>query len=117
MQFENTAGLHRNGFRADIVFAADGAYSSGRLHHLLQHDRFDYQQSYIDYGYKELHIPPGENGSFRLENALHIWPRGNYMLIALPNMDGSFTCTLFFPFEGDPSFSSIDSKQKAKDFF
>jgi kynurenine 3-monooxygenase len=84
----------------------------------LQYDRFQYQQHYIDYGYKELTIPPATDGSFRMEkNALHIWPRGNYMLIALPNIDGSFTCTLFFPFEGDPSFASLSTKEKVKAFF
>ena len=51
------------------------------------------------------------------KNALHIWPRGNYMLIALPNIDGSFTCTLFFPFEGEPSFATLDTKEKVKAFF
>ncbi len=88
------------------------------LTHQLQHDRFQYQQYYIDFGYKELCIPPADNGGFQLEkNALHIWPRGNYMLIALPNMDGSFTCTLFFPFEGDPSFASLDTNEKVRSFF
>ncbi|RZJ85304.1 MAG: FAD-dependent monooxygenase, partial [Chryseobacterium sp.] len=101
-----------------LLFGADGAYSATRLNHQLQHDRFQYQQHYIDFGYKELLIPPTQSGDFAMEkNALHIWPRGNYMLIALPNMDKSFTCTLFFPFEGDPSFASLDSKDKALAFF
>lgn len=103
---------------SQLIFGADGAYSAARLQHQLQHDRFQYQQHYIDYGYKELTIPPLSDGSFRMEkNALHIWPRGNYMLIALPNIDGSFTCTLFFPFEGDPSFASLSTKEKVKAFF
>jgi kynurenine 3-monooxygenase len=102
----------------DLLFGADGAYSSARLQHHLQHDRFQYSQYYIDYGYKELNIPSGEDGSFKMEkNALHIWPRGKYMLIALPNIGGSFTCTLFFPFEGDPSFASLNTKEKVKSFF
>lgn len=102
----------------DLIFASDGAYSAGRLAHQLHHDRFQYQQYYIDFGYKELTIPAGENGSFLMEkNALHIWPRGNYMLIALPNTDGSFTCTLFFPFDGDPSFATLTSPDKARAFF
>ena len=102
----------------DLIFGSDGAFSAARLSHMLQHDRFQYQQYYIDFGYKELTIPPGEYGGFRMEkNALHIWPRGNYMLIALPNTDGSFTCTLFFPFEGSPSFQSLDTPDKARDFF
>ena len=102
----------------ELLFAADGAYSAGRLQHQLQHDRFQYSQYYIDFGYKELSIPAGNDGDFQLEkNALHIWPRGNYMLIALPNIDGSFTCTLFFPFDGDPSFASLDTKEKVRSFF
>ena len=102
----------------DLLFGSDGAFSAARLSHQLQHDRFQYQQYYIDFGYKELTIPPAADGGFLLEkNALHIWPRGNYMLIALPNIDGSFTCTLFFPFEGKPSFKSLDSKEKVAQFF
>ena len=108
-----------------FLFAADGAYSAARLQHQLQYDRFQYSQYFIDFGYKELNIPPGKGGSlpagqagFQMEkNALHIWPRGNYMLIALPNIDGSFTCTLFFPFEGDPSFASLNTKEKLRSFF
>ncbi|MEX1202443.1 MAG: NAD(P)/FAD-dependent oxidoreductase [Ferruginibacter sp.] len=102
----------------DLLFGSDGSYSAARLSHQLQHSRFQYQQYYIDFGYKELHIPPSENGSYRIEkNALHIWPRGNYMMIALPNTDGSFTCTLFFPFDGEPSFASLDTKEKVQQFF
>lgn len=102
----------------ELVFGADGAYSAARLQQQLQYDRFQYEQHYIDFGYKELTIAAGEGGEFQIEkNALHIWPRGNYMLIALPNKDGSFTCTLFFPFEGEPSFASLDSIEKVKSFF
>jgi kynurenine 3-monooxygenase len=102
----------------DMLFGTDGAYSSVRLAHMLNHDKFNYQQYYIDCGYKELSIPAGENGSFLLEkNALHIWPRKEYMLIALPNTDGSFTGTLFFPFEGELSFSKLKTEQAVKDFF
>ncbi|MEO6254360.1 MAG: NAD(P)/FAD-dependent oxidoreductase [Ferruginibacter sp.] len=103
---------------AQLVFGSDGAFSAARLTHHLQHDRFQYNQYYIDFGYKELNIPAVENGTFLLEkNALHIWPRGNYMMIALPNIDGSFTCTLFFPFEGETSFASLDTKEKLRSFF
>jgi kynurenine 3-monooxygenase len=102
----------------DVLFGADGAYSAVRLSHMMQHDKFNYQQYYIDCGYKELSIPAGENGSFLLEkNALHIWPRKEYMLIALPNIDGSFTGTLFFPFEGDFSFSKLTSEPSVAEFF
>ena len=101
-----------------LAFGSDGAFSAARLTHQMQHDRFQYNQYYIDFGYKELTIPAGENGSFTLEkNALHIWPRGNYMMIALPNTDGSFTCTLFFPFEGEVSFATLDTKEKVRSFF
>ena len=103
---------------SELIFGADGAYSATRLQHHLQHDRFQYSQYYIDFGYKELNIPANKDGSFQMEkNALHIWPRGNYMLIALPNIDGSFTCTLFFPFDGDPSFASLNTREKVKAFF
>ncbi len=103
---------------SELIFGADGAYSAARLQHHLQHDRFQYSQYYIDFGYKELTIAAHKDGSFQMEkNALHIWPRGNYMLIALPNIDGSFTCTLFFPFDGDPSFASLNTKKKVKAFF
>ena len=102
----------------EILFASDGAFSAARLQHQLHHDRFQYDQYYIDFGYKELTIPPGKNGNFQLEkNALHIWPRGNYMLIALPNIDCSFTCTLFFPFEGNPSFETLTTNGKLRSFF
>lgn len=118
ISFSNIVDDWTRKIKSDLIFGSDGAFSAARLSHQLQHDRFQYQQYYIDFGYKELTIPSGENGSFLLEkNALHIWPRGNYMLIALPNTDGSFTCTLFFPFDGDPSFSSLDTKEKARSFF
>ncbi len=102
----------------DLVFGSDGAFSAIRLSQQTSTDRFDYQQFYIDCGYKELHIPAGPNNSFLIEkNALHIWPRGKYMMIALPNNDGSFTCTLFFPFEGEKSFAALNSKEKVQAFF
>lgn len=101
-----------------LLFGSDGAFSAARLAHQLQHNRFQYNQYYIDFGYKELTIPAGGNGAFLMEkNALHIWPRGNFMMIALPNIDGSFTCTLFFPFEGEASFATLDTKEKVKSFF
>lgn len=102
----------------DVIFGADGAYSATRLQHMLHHNKFQYNQYYIDYGYKELSIPAGPGNSFLIEkNALHIWPRGNYMMIALPNIDGSFTCTLFFPFEGNPSFDSLNTNESVIAFF
>ncbi len=102
---------------ADVMFGADGAFSAMRQSFLKQ-DRFSYEQYYIEHGYKELSIPPATNGDFAIApDGLHIWPRGNFMLIALPNLDKSFTCTLFFPFEGDPSFQSIQNAQDIDQFF
>ncbi len=118
INFENTQTQEISTFHFQLLFGSDGAFSAARLTNQLQSDRFEYQQHYIEAGYKELTIPAGENGAFKIEkNVLHIWPRGNYMLIALPNIDGSFTCTLFFPFEGEPSFASLNTKEKVKDFF
>lgn len=118
IHFTNTTTNQTHITKQDLIFGSDGAYSAARLSHQLQHDRFQYEQYYIDFGYKELTIPAGNEYSFLMEkNALHIWPRGNYMLIALPNIDGSFTCTLFFPFEGDPSFQSLDNPDKVRNFF
>ena len=118
IHFESTVDGQQTTNNTQLIFGSDGAFSAARLTHQLQHDRFQYQQYYIDFGYKELTIPAGENGDFMLEkNALHIWPRGNYMMIALPNIDGSFTCTLFFPFEGETSFATLDTKEKVTSFF
>ncbi len=116
--FENTLNNKQQTTNYKLAFGSDGAFSAARLTHHLQHDRFEYNQHYIDFGYKELNIPAGDNGTFLLEkNALHIWPRGNYMMITLPNIDGSFTCTLFFPFEGETSFASLDTPEKVRSFF
>jgi kynurenine 3-monooxygenase len=104
-------------YDGDVIIGSDGAFSAIRTS-IMKTDRFDYSQFYIEHGYKELSIPSNSDGSFRLEkNALHIWPRGHFMLIALPNLDGSFTVTLFFPFEGEPSFASLNTKKKVRDFF
>ena len=103
---------------SDLIFGADGAYSALRLQMQLSTDRFNYNQYYIPHGYKELTIPAGVKEKWQLSNnALHIWPRGKFMLIALPNRDGSFTCTLFFPFDGEPSFGSLTTKEKVNNFF
>jgi kynurenine 3-monooxygenase len=101
----------------DYVIGSDGAFSSMRQ--VMQvSDRFDFSQEYIKHGYKELHIPADAAGHFLLDkNSLHIWPRESFMMIALPNPDGSFTCTLFFPFNGELSFQSLDTDEKIKLFF
>lgn len=99
---------------ADLIIGADGAFSALRSA-MLKTDRFEYSQSYLGHGYKELHIPPrtvsgASDTPFALEpHALHIWPRGGAMMIALPNRDGSFTCTLFWPFSGGHSFESLET--------
>ena len=87
----------------DLVFGCDGAFS--RIRHKMQRrSRFDYSQDFIDIGYKELTIPANDDGTHKLDkNSFHIWPRGNFMFIAMPNLDGSFTSTLFLPFEGEIS--------------
>ena len=114
---------------ADLIIGADGAYSAvrGRLQKM---DRFEYSQSYLEHGYKELVIPAkqrrsetakqgGEKaGGFAMEaNALHIWPRGGAMMIALPNRDGSFTCTLFWPWEGESGLNSLTTHGQVTAFF
>ena len=100
-----------------MLFGADGAFSALResYTHL---SRMNCDQQYLEYGYKELAILPGKNGEWNMEkNALHIWPRGNYMLIALPNTDKTFTCTLFMPFEGDVSFEKLGTEAEVTNFF
>src|SRR5690606_10716292 len=103
LEFHNPETSQDVTLQAERIFGADGAFSAVRGA-LQKTERFNYSQSYLEYGYKELNIVPGENGTWQLEkNALHIWPRGQYMMIALPNLDGSFTCTMFFPYEGEHS--------------
>lgn len=102
---------------AEVVIGCDGSASSIR-NEMLTLSRFNFSQQYLDYGYKELTIPAGSNEEHLLEtNALHIWPRGNYMLIALPNTDGTFACILFLPFEGAESFASLTTQAEVLQFF
>ncbi len=112
--------LHTNATRtvhADFLFGSDGAFSAVRAA-MMRHNRFNYEQYFIEHGYKELTIPARPDGTWDIDkHALHIWPRGHYMLIALPNPDGTFTCTLFFPFSGDPSFASIRTREDLLRFF
>ena len=101
----------------DIVFGADGAFSRIR-HRMQRQSMFNYSQEFLDTGYKELNIPANADGTHKLDkHSLHIWPRGKYMLIALPNLDGSFTCTLFMPFEGENSFASLTNRAEVEAFF
>jgi kynurenine 3-monooxygenase len=101
----------------DMVFGADGAFSRIR-HRMQRQSMFDYSQEFLKIGYKELNIPANPDGTHKLDpNSFHIWPRGEYMLIALPNLDGSFTCTLFMPFEGDNSLAELKDIKQVEDFF
>ena len=103
---------------ADSIIGVDGAFSAVRQSIQLKIDNFQYDESYLAHGYKELTIPPGPNGSWQMEkNALHIWPRKSFMMIALPNPDGSFTCTLFWEFEGPRSFATTKTDDDIRRFF
>lgn len=115
ISFQHYGGIKH--VQSDLIVGADGAFSAVRGS-LQISDRFDYSQHYIEHGYKELRIPPGPNGEFLMEkNALHIWPRESFMLIALPNPDATFTCTLFFPFEGETSFARMKTPEDFHTFF
>src|SRR5216110_2277196 len=102
----------------DAVIGVDGAFSAVRKSMQREIANFQYDESYLAHGYKELTIPPGPDGSWQMEkNALHIWPRRSFMMIALPNPDGSFTCTLFWEFEGPRSFATTKTDDEVCDFF
>ena len=101
----------------DMVIGADGAFSRIR-HRMQRQSMFNYSQEFLETGYKELNIPANADGTHKLDkNSFHIWPRGEYMLIALPNLDGSFTCTLFMPFEGENSFAALTDRKAVEAFF
>jgi len=119
VDFESATATFDNGqsVSSDFLFGGDGAFSALRGA-MQKTDRFNFSQEYISAGYKELTMPPTADGDFAIDpDALHIWPRGEYMLIALPNLDKSFTCTLFFPFEGEISFDSIKTEADVETFF
>ncbi len=102
---------------SNLLIGADGAFSAVRAR-MQRTDLFDYRQDYLEHGYKELTIPAAEGGGFRIEkNALHIWPRRSYMMIALPNANGSFTCTLFWPMKGPLSFDALETRGDVTSFF
>lgn len=115
---EDTKTGEKSEVKSDVVFATDGAFSAVRYNAMQKVDRFNYSQNYIEDGYREILLPANADGSYPLDkNALHIWPRGRFMLIALANEDGSFTCTLFMPFEGENSFETLTSKEAVDNFF
>jgi kynurenine 3-monooxygenase len=102
--------------KADIIIGTDGAFSAVR--DAFMTGRFSYSQTYENHGYKELEIVPAENGDFQLnKNCLHIWPRSSFMMIALPNPGGNFTCTLFLPWEGEVSFETLKTNESVVDFY
>ncbi len=116
-QLVNTETNENITARAEAIIGVDGAFSAvrGAMQRL---NRFEYSQSYLPHGYKELTIPPAADGTWRMEkNALHIWPRKSFMMIALPNPDGSFTCTLFWEFEGPRSFATVQTNDDIRRFF
>ena len=122
IDFERTIAYVENNdtsldIHADLIFGADGAFSAVRGA-MQKTERFNYSQDYIPHGYKELSFPATANADFALDkNALHIWPRKDFMLIALPNLDKSFTVTLFLAFEGEKSFENLVSDQDIEEFF
>lgn len=114
--FTNKYGEERS-ISSDYIFGTDGAFSAVRYEMQRTHN-FNYSQQFLEHGYKELCIPQNENGTHKLEkNALHIWPRESFMLIALPNLDGSFTVTLFLQFKGKESFETLENDKEIIPFF
>jgi kynurenine 3-monooxygenase len=104
--------------RGDAIVGVDGAFSTVRQSMQKRLPKFQYDESYLAHGYKELTIPPAPDGSWRMEkHALHIWPRKSFMMIALPNPDGSFTCTLFWEFKGPRSFETTTTDEEVRGFF
>ena len=127
VEFDSRAGAARfsdgESVTADTLIATDGAGSAVRdaiLHGGVE--RFNLSQQWLEHGYKELHIPPAADGGFLLDkNALHIWPRHQFMMIALPNWDGSFTCTLFLAHGSGPAgaaaFDRLTDEGSVREFF
>ena len=123
VNFVNSIGNEIN-VEADVIFGADGANSEVRksmranLNESDPNGKHSFSEELIEHGYKELIIPPGDDGKWVLdESSLHIWPRKQYMLMALANLDGGFTCTLFLPFKGQYSFEAIKSEDELMLFF
>ena len=118
--FEDNKTKENFSIKADVLFGGDGAGSSLRRSYLSERKfLFSYSQNYLNHGYKELEIPADKNGNHQISKEhLHIWPRGDFMLIALPNLDGSFTVTLFLSYdEGEFNFENLTSEKKITEFF
>lgn len=117
--FQNTVTGELVHAEADLIFAADGAFSAARYKGLQRTDRFNFSQNYIPDGYKEILLPANPDGSYKLDKeTLHIWPRERFMLIALPNFDGSFTCTLFMPYDDHEfCFNNLKTDEDVTNFF
>lgn len=122
VDFENNQLTFLNGDKtithhAKHIIGTDGSASAIRQA-MLPLPGFNFSQYYLEYGYKEIPIPPTDNGDYRLEpNALHIWPRETFMMIALPNTDKTFTGTLFLPFKGEYGFESLNNRDELMKFF
>jgi len=119
IQYEDISGSKLEDQGA-IVIGTDGAGSVVRKSMMAQTTKllFNYSQNFLRHGYKELSIHPGENGTWKIhKEALHIWPRGHFMIIALPNLDGSFTLTMFHPYDSEIGFDALDTKEKIAAFF
>lgn len=117
LHFEDQVTREKSTVSPSVLLGTDGAFSSIRSS-LQRTPRFNYSQHYLPHGYKELTIPAGPDGKHQMDiESLHIWPRGHFMMIALPNLDGSFTCTLFLPFEGEQSFENLKTESQINIFF
>jgi kynurenine 3-monooxygenase len=117
LEFENPQTGEITCHQFDRIFGTDGAFSAVR-NRMQRLDRFNYSQEYLSHGYKELEIPPTADGKHVMDpTCLHIWPRGEFMMIALPNPDGSFTCTLFMAFEGKDAFEHLTDENSVRAFF
>jgi len=113
---DEETGVEREA-QSTVVIGCDGSASAIRTE-MMRLSRFNFSQQYLDYGYKELTIPAMPSGAHAMDsNALHIWPRGNYMLIALPNIDATFACILFLPFDGGDSFATLNTHAEVEKFF
>ncbi len=111
---EGAAEKNKITVKADAILGADGVFSAVRQS-MQRMPYFNFTQTYLDHAYKELTLPPGPEGEYQLpSNGLHIWPREDFMLIGLPNLDKSFTITLFMP---SPMFEALKTKEDVRKFF